>query len=68
MMGAESMLTSETASEIQPQAVPNASKRIGLIKDLLDWFSENKDEIDEDTWLSLVTGLEEQLKELEADY
>jgi len=71
MMGMESVLISETAkvdaasqqqiSEVQPP-------RIELIKELLDWLSEHKDEIDEDAWLSLVTGLEEQLKELEADY
>jgi hypothetical protein len=68
MMGAESVLISETAkvdtagqqqiSEVQPP-------RIELIKELLDWLSEHKDEMDEDIWLSLVTGLEEQLKELE---
>ena len=68
MMGAESALISETAkvdtagrqqiSEVQPP-------RIELIKELLDWLGEHKDEIDEDLWLSLVTGLEEMLEELE---
>jgi len=33
----------------------------------LDWLYEIKDEVDEDTWLSLAGSLEEMLEELEAD-
>ena len=76
MMGAESMLTSETTtltpaagqiSKSQPQAEPSVEEHIEQIKELLDWLYEVKDTIDEKTWLSLVTGLEELLKELESD-
>ena len=76
MMGAESMLTSETTmpslttqqiSEAQPQAEPTIEEQIKQIKYLLDWLYEVKDTIDEKTWLSLVTSLEELLKELAGD-
>jgi len=38
-----------------------------LSKSNLDWLSEIKDEIDEDTWLNLTASLEEMPKDLEAD-
>ena len=75
MMGMESMLTSETTtltpatqqqiSKAQPQAEPSFAEQIEQIKELLDWLYEVKDTIDEKTWLSFVTSLEEMLKELE---
>ena len=75
MMGAKSVLISETAtakaatqqqiSKTSPE--PSVTEQIEQIKKILDWLLEIKDEVDEDTWLSLTTTLEEMLKELEAD-
>ena len=74
LAGGESMLISETAPLAPTAAQKEASKipsepsieeQIEQIKELLDWLYEVKDTIDEKTWLSLVTGLEEMLKELQ---
>ena len=72
MMGTESMLTSETTtlsaqhvSKTLPKAEPTIEEQIEQIEYFLDWLYEIKDEVDEDTWLSLVNSLEEMLKELE---
>jgi parallel beta-helix repeat protein len=75
MMGAESMLISETptakaAAQQQASemiAEPDIEEQIEQIKEILAWLYEIKDTIDEETWLNLVTGLEEILKELETD-
>ena len=75
MMGAESMLIDPIAPlasfRLQQTtaipAEPGVDEQIQQIKKLLDWLYEIKDEVDEETWLSLVTSLEEMLKELEAD-
>ena len=70
--GGESMLMAKTAtvksvepSEVQPEAEPSVAEQSEQIKELLDWLYEIKEEIDEDAWLNLVTGLEEMLKELQ---
>ena len=67
MMGAESMLISEPAAEqiSKTPSEPSVEEQIEQIKELLDWLYEIKDETDEETWLSLVTSLEEMLKDLE---
>ena len=70
MAGAESMLINEPAAEQQvseTQPEPSVEEQIEQIKELLDWLYESKDQVDEDTWLSLTGSLEEMLKELEAD-
>ena len=59
MGGAESISISETPSE------SSVEEQIEQIKEILDWLYEVRDTIDENTWLSLTTSLEELLKELQ---
>ena len=67
MAGGESMLISEPAAEqiSKTPSEPSVEEQIEQIEYLLDWLYEVKDTMDEKIWLSLVTGLEELLKELE---
>lgn len=75
MAGAESMVISEPAplepaaqqqaSEIEAQPEQSVEKQIEQIKQSLNWLYEVRETIDEETWLSLITSLEEMLKELE---
>jgi len=75
MMGAEFMLmaeipTAKTPAEQQiseAPSEPDVAEQIEQIKYFLDWLSEIKDEIDEDTWLNLTGSLEEMLKDLQGD-
>jgi len=70
MLMAEAELLSPTTTqkeESSKPSEPSIEEQIEQIKELLDWLYEIKDEVDEDTWLSLTTTLEEMLKELEAD-
>ena len=73
MAGGESMLISETspltpATQIsKPLAEPTIAEQIEQIKYFLDWLYEVRDTMDEETWINLVTSLEEMLKELESD-
>ena len=46
---------------------PSFAEQIEQIKEILDWLYEVRDTMDEKTWLSLVTGLEGLLKELQGD-
>jgi len=75
LAGAESMLISPTAplapaaqqqaSEIEAQPEPSVAEQIEQIKYLLDWLYEVRDTMAEEIWLSLVTSLEEMLKDLQ---
>ena len=70
MGGGELMLINPTApieAAAQSQAELSVAEQIEQIKYFLDWLSEIKDEIDEDTWLNLAGSLEERLKELAKD-
>ena len=64
-----SMLMTETQGEgpieSQPYSEPTIEEQIIQIEGLLAWLYEIADTMDEETWLSLVTSLEEMLKELE---
>jgi parallel beta-helix repeat protein len=64
-----SMLMTETQEEgpieSQPYSEPTIEKQITQIEELLAWLYEVADTMDEDTWLNLVTSLEDMLKELE---
>ena len=58
------------ATQQKPSSIPkepSIEEQIEQIKSILDWLSEIKDEVDEDTWLSLTATLEKILKELEKD-
>jgi len=75
MMGMESMLISATAtakaatqqqiSEAQLQDEPSVEEQIARAKESLDWFYDIKDRIGDEAWLSLVTRIEDWIKELE---
>jgi len=67
---AQAELLSSTTTQKEGSSLPkepSVEEQIEQIKSILDWLYEIKDEIDEDTWLSLTATLEDMLKELEAD-
>jgi len=68
LMAEDELLSPTTQKEESSlPAEPSVEGQIEQIKSLLDWLYEIAGEVDEETWLSLTTTLEEMLKELEAD-